>query len=195
MKSASLLFRAVLAFCISFLLLLTVDCFIPRDEGGIYDSVIRLHILANSDSDYDQQLKLKVRDRIIAESGGLFSDTDGTLPLDEMEELKGRFTEIANRVLAENGLDYTASAVWGRECYPTRAYDGITFPSGEYYSLRINLGVAEGENWWCVLFPPLCTNASTAKENLEEMGVSRNGSKVYTNKKYVFRFKILEIFG
>ncbi|PKM63003.1 MAG: hypothetical protein CVU97_02265 [Firmicutes bacterium HGW-Firmicutes-21] len=196
MKSVSLLSRSILAFCISFLLLLSVDCFIPRDESEVYDSVIRLHILANSNTDDDQRLKLLVRDAIIAESGTLFENTaTDKLPLDEMERLGERFTHIANRVITENGFLYSAQAVWGKESYPTREYDGISFPSGEYYSLRINIGEADGDNWWCVLFPPLCTNASTAKSNLEEVGVSKSGSKVYTSKKYVFRFKILELFN
>lgn len=196
MKNVTILLKAILAFCMSFLLLLTIDCFIPRDEDEVYNSVIRLHILANSDSETDQQLKLKVRDAIIAESGDLFADNPkDELPLEQMEELGEKFTQTANRVINENGFDYTAKAVWGKENYPTREYDGVSFPAGEYYSLRINLGQAEGKNWWCVLFPPLCTNASTAKQSLCDMGISRSGVKVYTKRRYVFRFKILELFG
>lgn len=196
MKNTTTLLKAILAFCMSFILLLTIDCLIPRDEDKIYNSVIRLHILANSDSETDQNLKLKVRDAIIAESGDLFSDTSADkLPLDQMEALGGKFSDIANRVIQENGFTYTASAEWGKETYPTREYDGISFPAGEYYSLRINLGEAEGHNWWCVLFPPLCTNASSAKKNLSEMGISDNGTKVYTHKRFIFRFKLLELFN
>lgn len=195
MKQTSILFRSVLAFCLAFFILLSIDCLLPRDEEKIYDSVIRLHILANSNSETDQALKLKVRDAIIAESGGLFENTEpDKLPLDQMDELGEKFAAIANRVIRENGFDYTATAVWGKESYPTREYDGITFPAGEYYSLRINLGNAEGENWWCVLFPPLCTNASSVQESLQKMGISKSGTKVYTSKRYVFRFKILEFF-
>ncbi len=188
--------KVLLAFCLSFIFLLIVDCLIPREESKIYDSVIRLHILANSDSEPDQQLKLKVRDAIIAQSGDLFTDVEsGNLPLEEMQELSEKFVVIANRVIEENGFGYKAEAVWGKEDYPTREYDGITFPSGEYYSLRINLGESAGNNWWCVLFPPLCTNASSAREGLEEMGISSSSGKVYTSRRYVFRFKILELFG
>lgn len=195
MEKTSILFRSILAFCLAFLVLLSIDCLIPRDEEKIYDSVIRLHILANSNTDTDQSLKLKVRDAIIAESNGLFENYQpDKLPLDQMDELGEKFASIANRVIKENGFDYTAAAEWGKESYPTREYDGITFPAGEYYSLRINLGNAEGENWWCVLFPPLCTNASSAKESLTKMGISENGTKVYTSKKYVIRFKFLELF-
>ena len=195
MKNTTVLLRALLAFSMAFILLLSIDCLIPRDEGKIYDSVIRLHILANSDSDTDQNLKLKVRDAIIAESQGLFENSQpDKLPLDQMDQLGTKFTSIANRVIKDNGFDYTAAAQWGKEDYPTREYDGITFPAGEYYSLRINLGKAEGKNWWCVLFPPLCTNASSAKQSLNSMGISKSGTKVYTSKKYVFRFKILELF-
>lgn len=194
-KNIPLSIKAVVAFCLSFLILLSVDCFIPRDEDKIYDSVIRLHILANSDSDEDQQLKLRVRDAIIAGSGDLFKDcSTDQLPLEQMEQLGSKYEEIANRVISESGFSYKAKAVWGKENYPTREYDGVSFPAGEYYSLRINLGSAQGHNWWCVLFPPLCTNASGAKKGLSDMGISNNGSKVYTSKKYVFRFKILELF-
>ena len=195
MKKSCILLKSVVAFSLSFLILLTIDCFIPRDEHKIYDSVIRLHILANSDSDIDQQLKLKVRDAIISESEGIFIDAGKNgLPLEEMEELGQQFAQIADRVIKNNRLNYKAIPVWGKENYPTREYDGISFPAGEYYSLRINLGNANGENWWCVLFPPLCLNASSAKENLSEMGISKNGTRVYTKRRYVFRFKFLELF-
>ncbi|MDD4164284.1 MAG: stage II sporulation protein R [Eubacteriales bacterium] len=196
MKKSSLLLKSVLAFCMSFVVLITVDCFIPRDESKIYDSVIRLHILANSDSEVDQQLKLKVRDAIIAQGEELFEGCEeGVLPFEKMQYLGEKFASVANRVIKENGFTYSANAVWGTERYPTREYDGISFPSGEYYSLRINLGRAEGENWWCVLFPPLCTSASGANRKFSEMGVSDSGKKVYTKKRYVFRFKLLELFN
>ncbi len=148
MKKSSLLLKSVLAFCMSFVVLITVDCFIPRDESKIYDSVIRLHILANSDSEVDQQLKLKVRDAIIAQGEELFEGCEeGVLPFEKMQYLGEKFASVANRVIKENGFTYSANAVWGTERYPTREYDGISFPSGEYYSLRINLGRAESENW------------------------------------------------
>jgi stage II sporulation protein R len=131
----------------------------------------------------------------LRKAAGFSKTTQRTkLPLDQMDELGESLLHSEPGYQGKRALTNTAKAEWGKESYPTREYDGITFPSGEYYSLRINLGNAEGENWWCVLFPPLCTNASFAKESLNKMGISKNGTKVYTSKKYTFRFKILEFF-
>lgn len=196
MKTLHLWEKVLISLCASAVLLFAVDLAIPADESEIYDTVIRLHVLANSDSEEDQAVKLLVRDAIVSECGELFSQTYVTEDaLAQIGEAACHMEDIANRVLAENGFPYTATAVFGTETYPTREYDGVTFPAGEYRSLRILLGGGEGQNWWCCLFPPLCMSASTAQESLDSVGIDTSSGKVFTNKTYTFRLKILEWFS
>ena len=188
--------RAVCAVCASVLLLFAVDLAIPAKEADIYDTVIRLHILARSDDEEDQTVKLLVRDAILAECGNLFSETETTEEaFAQLDEAAGRMEEIANRVLAEQGVPYRAKAVFGDERYPTREYDGAVFPAGEYRSLRILLGEGEGQNWWCCPFPPLCMSAASAEDSLDAVGLDTSSGKVFTRKTYRFRLKLLEWFS
>ena len=102
---------------------------------------------------------------------------------------------VRDAILCEQGVMYNASVEWGSESYPTRVYDDFYLPSGEYRSLRVNLGRAEGNNWWCVLFPPLCAKTATDEGDFSSSGISKKDSAVFRNKKYIFRFKLLELFG
>ena len=187
--------KIVALFCACFILLNVVDMVIPRSESKIYDSVIRLHILAEDNSESAQKVKLMVRDAILDECGDLFAEDGNIVSASEtVESNLPKIEEIANRVLSENGMDYKAVCEWGTEEYPTRVYENLTLPSGTYRSLRINLGKAEGNNWWCVLFPPLCTKASAGESDFARTDVNKNDSRVFTNRKYTFRFKLLEFF-
>lgn len=187
--------KIVALFCACFILLNVVDMAIPRSESKIYDSVIRLHILAEDNSESAQTVKLMVRDAILDECGDLFAEDGNIVSASEtVESNLPKIEEIANRVLSENGMNYKAVCEWGTEEYPTRVYENLTLPSGIYRSLRINLGKAEGNNWWCVLFPPLCTKASAGESDFARTDVNKNDSKVFTNRKYTFRFKLLEFF-
>ncbi len=180
-------------FCACFILLTVVDMIIPRSEGEIFDNVIRLHILAEDNSEEAQSVKLKVRDALLDECGDLFSyNGDVNTAVAELEANLPHIEGIASRVLKENGMSYTAVAKIGMEKYPTRVYDGFTLPAGTYRSLRVMLGEGEGRNWWCVLFPPLCTNA--AKDDLSSAGINQNDTPVFTEKRYILRFKFLEWF-
>lgn len=179
--------------------ILLVCVFFPFKERKIYTELIRLHILANSGSVEDISIKYMVRDAILKESERVFEpySTSDEAKL-HMEETGQKIEAIANRVLKENGKSYQAYALWGKETYPQRQYDEITLPAGEYYSLRIHLGEAKGENWWCVLFPPLCLGASSAKENMESVGIEGDSFKTFTDSspKYKIKFKLLEwLFG
>lgn len=187
--------KIIALFCACFMLLNIVDMLVPRSEAKIFDNVIRLHILADDNSEEAQAVKLMVRDAILEECNELFSESGDVFAASErVEESICRMEEIANRVLAENGVSYRAKAEWGYEEYPTRVYEDVTLPSGTYRSLRLNLGSGSGNNWWCVLFPPLCTKAST-DSGFSASGINGNDSSVFTNRKYVFRFKLLELFG
>ncbi|MDD4125771.1 MAG: stage II sporulation protein R [Eubacteriales bacterium] len=189
--------RAILfALCLAASVLVTLasSAFLPIREEKLYDSVIRLHVIANSDGETDQRVKLMVRDAILAEAENIFSDKgmDEAMAVSMSNLSHERLTEIAEKVLSDNGLAYGAVVVFGKEDYPTREYDGVTFPAGKYYSLRVVLGEGEGQNWWCVLFPPLCLGSSAVI-------IKATGSKseAYSSKNSTFKFKIkiLEMFG
>ena len=188
----------VLSICMVFLI---IGLLPVHGEAEIYDSVLRLHILANSDSDEDQALKLKVRDAILAEGGELFRDCrDLQEATDAVEKNQEKLLEIARRTIADEGYDYPVELKLSEEEYPIRTYGAVCFPSGRYLSLQILIGEAEGKNWWCVLFPPLCLSAATeTKENEDafiSVGLSTDQYRVITETQeppYKVRFKILEV--
>lgn len=171
--------------------------FLPvNGESEIYDNTLRLHVLANSDSEEDQALKLKVRDAVIKEAEKL---ADGCMDINDAKIVYGQslslFKETAERVIAENGYDYAVDVVLSEEYYPERQYEEFRLPAGNYNSLRVKIGEAMGKNWWCVLFPPLCVEASEAKEEMVQTGFTPNQIRVLTDSetpKYVIRFRILE---
>ena len=121
------------------------------------DNVLRLHIIANSNSNEDQQLKLKIRDSILKESENIFSHSENIeQAIDSAEISLDKIETIANRVIKENNFDYKATAEVKTSYFETRVYDNFTLPAGNYESLVINLGKSEGKNWWCVIFPEIC---------------------------------------
>jgi stage II sporulation protein R len=169
-------------------------------EEKIYESVVRLHVLANSDSEEDQSLKLKVRDAILAYTSPKVIDSESreeaiTILQNELDEIE----RVAKDVVSSEGYDYSVEVTLTLEKYPTRNYESMSFPSGEYVSLRVLIGEAEGQNWWCVLFPPLCLSAASERSENEEafiaVGLNSDQYKIITeteDTKYYLRFKILE---
>ena len=184
--------RAIAVFCACFLFVNCVDCVVPANEAEIFDSVIRFHVIAESDTSTDQEVKLLVRDAVLSKYGEVFVSCDTfDTAYSTAKTLLESIQDTANDVLTENGFYYSASVYLDNESYPTRKYGEFALPSGEYCSLRIVLGSGNGQNWWCVLFPPICTSAS---KSLSDTGIDSNSTKVFTNKKYIFRFKFLELF-
>ena len=173
--------------------------FLPiHSEAAIYDNVLRLHVLANSDSSEDQSLKLEVRDRILEETATLFKDCKSKDEAREaVESNLDKIREIAEQTVREAGYEYGVSVSLGEEEYPTKNYEECCFPAGEYLSLRVMIGDAEGENWWCVLFPPLCIDAAgESREVFAEVGLTDEQYSFITetdNPKYKVRFKLLEV--
>ena len=194
--------RCLLTFSISVLIAVIFLGLLPvHGESEIYDSVVRLHVLANSDSTEDQELKLKVRDYVLIECSEI---VEGAQTREEAEILlRGsleRIEAVAEAVIEMSGYDYPVMVELGLEEYPTRDYESICFPSGTYTSLRVCIGEAEGQNWWCVLFPNLCIGAAT-KEEAEDAfiaaGLTPEQYKIITESddvKYTVRFKFLEVF-
>lgn len=157
-------------------------------------NVLRLHIIANSNSADDQLLKLKIRDEILNQTDGLF------LAVDDLDKAKdtvcenlSKFEEIANNVIKENGFEYTASADFGISEFDTRYYDDFTLPAGKYESLIVTLGEGNGKNWWCVVYPTVCIPAAT-KGELQDSVATESAHIAKGGKRFVMRFKTVEIY-
>ncbi len=156
----------LLTFSTLILLALPLAGVLPSgEELEIYDSVIRLHILADSDEPEAQALKLRVRDGILESVSGIVEgSSDVTEARVRLESALPELEDGANRLLALENSPLTARVTLTRESYPTRDYRGVSLPAGEYTSLRILLGSGEGANWWCVLFPRLCVAPASGYE-------------------------------
>ncbi|MBO4501724.1 MAG: stage II sporulation protein R [Clostridia bacterium] len=175
--------------------------YLPVKESEVYANTVRLHVIANSNSEYDQQLKYAVRDAILKEFGELFDPSDVENASYTAASSLSKLEETAQRVIDSYGADYTARAVFGYEDYPERIYETRVYPAGKYRSLRVILGGGEGKNWWCVLFPPLCSGSAVTVRggsSGEESGQGDGAQTVQQEKqdtKTVIRFKLLELFG
>ena len=192
--------KKILIILLALALLIGLLAVLPvHSESNIYESVLRLHVIANSDSDEDQALKLLVRDAVLLEAQSLLKSTSSR---DDAKRIIAQSTErlrlAAERAVRENGYSYSVSITLGKENYPTKSYESCAFPAGEYTSLQIFIGDASGQNWWCVLFPPLCLSAATDKDAFASVGITDGQYQIITdtkNPKYKVRFKILESFS
>ncbi|MCI8645559.1 MAG: stage II sporulation protein R [Firmicutes bacterium] len=163
--------------CIVSLILVIVMGFIlvytytdePENE---YSGVIRLHVIANSDSSEDQNLKLKVRDEIIKEVGNLENSENIEESRSYLKRHLKDMEAAAAKVIKENGKEYDAKADIGVRWIPAKTYGDMYFPAGNYEALNVTLGKGEGHNWWCVLFPPLCL-IEEDESAMEELGVDK----------------------
>ena len=148
----------------------------------IRSETLRLHIIANSDSEEDQQLKLKVRDAVLETTGELFAEVSGkTEAVAAAEYSANDIKEIAEKTIAEEGFDYPVQVEVTEMWFETRSYEGFTLPAGDYDAVRIIIGEGEGKNWWCVMYPALCIPG--AEKPLEKYGdnadfVSGNGFEI-----------------
>ncbi len=146
--------KLIYAFFISLVMSVAITAYSDGIQEDLQDNLIRLHIIANSDGADDQEVKLKVRDAVLEETKkSLESKSRGEI-VDSLTSIE----ETANRVLRENGFDYTADAVYGKFDFPKKEYKNMTLPAGEYYGVRVILGNGAGHNWWCVMYPPLCVS-------------------------------------
>ena len=203
-KEVFMFYKKILTLSIIAALCLLVVGLLPvHGEEEIYDKVVRLHVLANSDSEEDQTVKLAVRDAILGVTVPLLQNCqtkEEAVAL--LEENRPLLTETAQNVLRAEGFDDSVSIEMGLEDYPTRTYDSLCFPAGEYISMRVSLGEGEGQNWWCCLFPPLCLDAATVGKEVAEdacisVGFTPTQYKIITESDkpvYRARFKILELF-
>ena len=131
-------------------------------QQALADRVVRLHILANSDSDEDQALKLQVRDRVLDRAAEILTESaDRAAAERALRAALPELESLAADEIALRGYDYPVTAELADTAFPTREYDGFALPAGRYLALRLVIGAGEGHNWWCVVFPPLCTAVSS----------------------------------
>ena len=165
-------------------------------QGELADKVVRLHVLANSDSEEDQALKLQVRDAVLDRAEDLLAQTSSRAEAEG--KLRGQlleFERLAEAVVREAGYDYEVTAELTDTEFPTREYEDFTLPAGEYLALRILIGDAAGRNWWCVVFPPLCTAASAdVPASALAAGFTEDEVRLITeeDRGYVLKFKAVE---
>lgn len=146
-----------------------------NNTGNISDKLIRFHVVANSDLESDQRVKLKVRDAILKEIGPKLSKSKSREEsLNILNENTLKIEALSNAILKKEGKSYRASAQIGDFNFPIKSYGNITLPEGEYKAVKVVLGEGQGKNWWCVMFPPLCfidiTRGLTTEETDEELG-------------------------
>lgn len=179
--------------------------YVTAVSRNISDSVFRLHVIANSDSDEDQALKLKVRDKLLEYMNSLCSSTSSKedamrIANEHIED----FSEIAKDVILENGYDYDVEISVGECDFPTKNYGDVSLPAGTYDALRVKIGSANGHNWWCVMFPPLCfvdvssgVVSEESKELLEDTMSDEEFDLITesdNNSEMNFKFKLVELF-
>ena len=175
---------ALIALCAALL----AGLWAQRRQEALAANLVRLHVIAASDSAEDQRLKLRVRDAVLETVTPLL---EGARSREEAaERLRGALPALS--AAAEEISGRSACASLGTELYPTRVYDGFALPAGRYVSLRVTLGPGRGRNWWCVVYPPLC--AAAAAGALETASLPEDDLKLITGdgEGYVFRFRVIE---
>lgn len=189
MSKRLLLFVPIfLAFCVAFSF---VAPMIATGEN-ISEKVFRLHILANSDSVEDQNLKLCVRDYVLEKGESIFTDADSleeainkaNSHIDELEK-------YALEAVHKMGFDYPVSVKVDREYFDTRKYDGFYMPAGEYNCLKIIIGQGKGHNWWCVMYPSVCLSGCT--DDLDKV-LTDEEKEFITSSEFIPKFKIIEVY-
>jgi stage II sporulation protein R len=185
------------SLCLS-LILTVLFSFTGLDAGceDIPNHVLRLHVLANSNSEEDQALKLKVRDRILTICAGML---DGVKSRSDAEQAVAaelpQIQSAAEDEIRRQGYQYPVRAELTNMYFTTRRYENVTLPAGEYDALRVTIGSGKGHNWWCVLFPALCLPAAEAPAELQDV-LNRNEMQIVTGKNggYEVKFKSVEMY-
>ncbi len=167
-------------------------------NSNLSQNIVRLHVIANSDSSSDQNLKLKVRDAILMKT-----KSDFTKKSDVKEKLD-EYKKVAEETIKQNGYDYTVDVSYGNFRFPTKHYNNISLPAGFYDAVRVTIGSGKGKNWWCVMFPPLCfidgtTDTAYAEEKLSNL-LDEESYDIITSGQtgsfpFEIKFKIVELCG
>lgn len=203
MKKAKFIFSLVLLL----ILYIFIESYFYVNQAcyDLKDSVFRLHVIANSNSEADQNLKYIVRDNLIEYMNTICSSSSSkeeTISI--VKQHLSDFTEIANSTIKENGFSYTATVEIGNFEFPTKQYGDISLPAGYYDALKVILGNAQGQNWWCVLYPSLCfvdiSSGIVPEESKSELKKQLNNEEYelisnHKNLSINFKFKLIELFA
>ena len=197
----------VILTLLAIFILISAISYVDAVSNNISDSVFRLHVIANSDSDKDQKLKLKVRDEVISY---LQPKLENSNSIEESEKIiKNEYKTLENiskKVISKNGYNYTVKVGLEYSNFPAKQYSSVVLPAGKYKALRIIIGEGKGKNWWCVMFPPLCfiddqngiIDEKTDKKLKEVLTEEEYDLIMAKNKNEVknleFKFKITEVF-
>ena len=195
----------LLLFLLFLYIFVSAQSYVSAVTSNLSDSVFRLHVIANSDSSEDQSLKLKVRDNLLEYMNTISANCSTKQEAMSLaNKHKTDFQKIAEKTIVENGYNYSVKINIDNFYFPTKNYGDISLPAGSYDALRVEIGKAKGQNWWCVMFPSLCfvdISSSVvddeAKENLEENLETESYALISDTKKsnIKFKFKIIEFFA
>ena len=205
MKHSNLKILILLSFLLFLYIFISAQGYVSAISSNLSQSVFRLHVIANSDSVEDQTLKLKVRDSLLEYMNNISSNcSTKEKAISIAIEHQNNFQKIAEKTIRENGYDYPVKINITNSYFPTKNYGDISLPAGLYDALKVEIGNANGQNWWCVMFPSLCfVDVSSgvvddeAKENLEENLETESYSIISENTKpnIKFKFKLIEFFA
>lgn len=185
------------ALLLAFGLTLTVGVWASASESALADRVLRLHVVANSDSEADQARKLLVRDAVLARASQLLEGASGRQEAeDALAPCLDELAQAGADALARTGNHDPVRVELGSQWFPTKEYDGFSLPAGQYRALRVIIGEGAGRNWWCVVFPPLCL-ASVSEQSVEtaaEGVLSEDQVALITGQDggYVLKFRLIE---
>lgn len=162
-------------------------------QNALADKMLRLHVIANSDSYEDQALKYQVRDSVLHEVEQLTSDAATVgIAREDVEAGLAAIQQAAEKTISDAGYTYDVQLSLGESYFPTKYYEGFALPAGRYDALRVIIGDGAGRNWWCVLFPPFCTTAAFEEEAVEA-GLSEEEIRLMSSDgEYELRFRLVE---
>lgn len=184
-----------ISICVSMIVAIIFSiCSFAKTSQEIRSDVLRLHVIANSDSSVDQNLKIRLRDFLLEEGKSIF---DGSVNVENaVEKIEPQIPALeksAKEFIQTSGFDYDVKISLSREYFTTRTYETVTLPAGRYLALRVVIGAGEGHNWWCVMFPPMCVPAADKKDEIENVFTEDEIKLVESSPKYEIRFKVVEI--
>lgn len=170
-------------------------CSFAKTSEEIRSDVLRLHVIANSDTSVDQNLKLRLRDYILQEGKDIFNGSVNVEnAVEKIEPVLPELEKSAKAFMNRAGFDYDVKISLSNEYFTTRTYETVTLPAGKYLALRVVIGSGEGHNWWCVMFPPMCVPAADKKDEIENVFSEKEIKLVESKPKYEPRFKVVEIY-
>lgn len=194
----------LILFLVLFFVIISIYSYVNAVSSDISSSVIRLHVIANSNSFEDQELKYKVRDSLLDYMNTINFNVSSKEEAEHNVLLHIEdFNSIAKDTIISNGFSYDTKVEFSNTFFPTKEYNNVVFPAGLYDSLKVIIGDGNGQNWWCVMFPPLCfvdtTSSKLSDESFEYLNETLTDEEIdlisQDSPSYEFKFKIIEIFN